>query len=303
MRKLFIICSALAIQVFSNSTQAAESKEAHSKMVYIHHGPETDGDGRYDYHWRVLKKALEATEGKYGPFEMKSIPGLTESRQELELTKEKDNLINTMLLDLGSVNQTKIIPVTIPVDKGLLGYRVFLIRAEDQVKLDQVKTLIELKNKFKIGQGSQWVDFSIYERNGFSVTGSPSYEQLFGMLAKKRFDLFGRGITEVQGELQAHKKQFPELAIEQNFLIYYPLPMYFLFKNSDEGRSLAKRVQEGMETISANRQLDSLFNAQFGGLIKDLKLSKRKLFVLENPYLKHHPSLDDKKLWYKVNVY
>lgn len=292
---------AFSILFNSHPTFANDSANQQNKMVYIHHGPESSGDNRYDYHWRVLKKALEVTSDKYGPFEMKSIPGLNESRQEQELTKAKDNLINTMLLDLGSVNQTKVVPVRIPVDKGLLGYRVFLIRAEDQEKLSSVKSLEALKSHYKVGQGTQWVDFSIYEKNGFKVTGSPNYDQLFGMLAKKRFDIFGRGITEVQGELKTHSKQFPNLAIEQTLLIYYPLPMYFLFNNSDEGHKLAKRVQDGMEVIAGNGELDSMFNAEFGGLIKDLNLKNRKLFILDNPFLKHHPSMDNKKLWFKVD--
>src|SRR5690606_26443337 len=45
-------------------------------------------------------------------------------------------------------------PIRIPLFKGLLGYRIFIINKDNQFKFDGIETLDELKRKITMGQGS-----------------------------------------------------------------------------------------------------------------------------------------------------
>ncbi|MFB9156893.1 hypothetical protein [Chromobacterium violaceum] len=49
-----------------------------------------------------------------------------------------------------------------------------------------------------------------------------SYELLFAMLDKGRFDLFPRGIGEVFSELDNRSAAYSGLAVDKSLLIYYP---------------------------------------------------------------------------------
>lgn len=272
---------------------------AHSTfgMDFVYHGKETPNDQRYEYHWQVLKEALEATKSKYGKYSLKSEPNLSEQRQIKEISKP-NGLINIMVLDAGSMPKSKILSIKIPLDKGLLGYRVFLIRKADQDKLSKVQTLQELKNQFKVGQGASWVDYKILKEAGFNVVGGNNYDGLFKMLQTKRFDLFPRGVTEVLDEIKSHDEKGEFMAIDKNFLIYYPMPVYFHFPESEKGLQMAKRVEEGLKTIIKNGLFDKLFMNEFKGLIEKLDLNKRKLFILENPSLSPDHPFNDQALWY-----
>jgi len=54
------------------------------------------------------------------------------------------------------------------VSKGLLGYRLLLIRKSGQKNDDAVATVDGLK-KYTVGQGLQWEDVKVFRHNGFSV--------------------------------------------------------------------------------------------------------------------------------------
>lgn len=269
---------------------------ATSNWMFIQNGPESHGDQRYDYHWLVLKAALDATRPSYGDYSVAWSTYMNESRQIAEMKKEK-GLINTLVLDSTAQLERDLIAVKVPVDKGLLGYRVFLIRAEDQPKFDAVRTIDDLR-KFTIGQASDWSDVAVYKSAGFNVVGATRYESLFDMLMHGRFDAFGRGVAEVVDELAAHQGKYPNMAIEQTTLLYYPMAVYFWFPKTSEGALRAKRVADGMDLIAKNGTFERLFKEHFGPIINQLQVKKRRLFRIENPQLPPDQPFGDKSLWF-----
>ena len=87
------------------------------------------------------------------------------------------------------------LPVRVPTRRGLLGFRLLLIRRQRQSEFRNIRSLDELR-RFSIGQGFAWSDAEILRSQGLRVeTGS--YEGLFRMLAAGRFDCYPRGINEV----------------------------------------------------------------------------------------------------------
>lgn len=282
--------------LFQAAVVIAVDDPPQNAMVYIHIGPESPQDGRYDYHWRVLREALEKTLGKYGPYRLESAQYMNEDRQAFELQNQSGKL--TVLIRGDTVEYERAFEaVWIPIDKGLLGYRVFLIRREDQPHFTSATTLDDLRN-YSIGQGSGWKDIEILRANGLKVMAGGDYAGLFAMLANQRFDLFSRAAEEVTDEYLLQKKQFPNLMIEQNLLLYYPIARYFWFARSDEGRRQAQRIREGMTMMIDDGTMDRLFTAAHEKLFQELHLATRKLIVLKNPLGVPGVPKDDKRLWY-----
>lgn len=252
-------------------------------MAYIYNGPESNSDTRYQYHWSVLKAALDATVKKWGAYTLQPSAFMNESRQVMEMQSAR-GFINTMVLDTTVDLEQRLQPVRIPVDKGLLGYRVFLIRKADQNKFSAVHSLDDLR-RFSVGQGADWSDTSIFRAAGFTVVTGAAYDGLFGMLEAGRFDAFGRGVTEVLPELAQFGTKAPSMVIEQDLLLYYPLPVYFWFPKTEDGTRRAERVDEGMRIILARGTLDKLFMAEYADTLKRLNLKHRRLFKIDNPLL------------------
>ncbi len=256
---------------------------AATPMSYIYNAPETASDTRYQYHIEILRAALETTRGGYGDFEFKPSVPMSEERQVSELKNGTGTI--TVLVRGFTEDYAKLLrPVPVSLDKGILGYRVLLIRQQDQKRFSAVRTLEDLR-AFTIGQGASWKDVKILESNGLRVVTGPVYDGLFEMLVKRRFDAFSRGINEIVDEYEARKAKLPDIAIEKDLLLYYPLPRYYWFSQNDHGKALANRVEAGLQKLIRDGTLDRAFRKYYRDKLEKLDLSKRRLIDLRNPYL------------------
>lgn len=272
---------------------------ASEEMVYLYHPPESPLDVRYDYHWNVLKAVLQTTEKKYGPFIMKASLFMTEDRQVRELAK-RENKLSVMIRETSIEFEKKFIPVRIPIDRNLIGYRVLLITKNNKDLFKNINTLEDLK-KITMGQGTGWGDVGILKKAGFQVITQVYYDKIFEGLVKGEYQAFPRAATEILDEYERRKNKMPELMIEENILLYYPLPTYFWFSKTDQGKKLAARVQEGMEALVGNGTLEKLFQQYYKENIAGLKLKKRKVFKIPNPMLPADTPFQDKRLWVDIN--
>ncbi|MDF3193642.1 hypothetical protein [Pseudomonas sp. 1928-m] len=263
---------------------------------FVHNAPETADDQRYDYHWRVLRAALEVTREQYGDYRLEPGQPMSEKLQVVEMQRPHGGL-NTLVLDATQALEESLRPVKIPVDKGLLGYRVFLIQAEDQPRFAGVQSLAQLR-QLRFGQQREWSDVAVYQAAGLPVVTGTSYEGLFHMLMLRRFDAFGRGVSEVSGELTHWRKKYPQMAIERELLLYYPLPVYFWFARTDEGRWRAQRVEEGMHALIADGTLDRLFTEEYAATIEQLGLDRRRTLRIANPHLSSNHPFDKPAYWF-----
>jgi len=263
---------------------------------FVHNAPETADDRRYDYHWRVLRAALEVTRGEYGDYRLEPGEPMSEKLQVVEMQRPQGGL-NTLVLDATQALEEALQPVKIPVDKGLLGFRVFLIQAADQPRFTGVQSLEQLR-QFSFGQQREWSDVAVYQAAGLPVVSGSSYEGLFKMLMLRRFDAFGRGVTEVGGELTHWRKKYPQMAIEKGLLLYYPLPVYFWFPRTEEGNRHAQRVAAGMLALIADGTLDRLFIEEYGEVIQQFGLQKRRMIRIANPGLPPGQPFDNKAYWF-----
>ena len=270
-------------------------------MHYVYNAPESPSDTRYAYHWKILQTALEKTRANYGPYVLEPSRVMSERRQTYELTNAT-GLLTVMYLSTTPELEQTLIPVRIPVDRNLGGYGILLIRKQDRPRFDSVRTLDDLK-RFSIGQGLGWIDIGILQRTGFRVVTGSSYEGLFEMLANGRFDVFLRGAVEIVDEFEQRRKSLPDLDIEPNLILYYPLPMYFWFPKTPEGQRLAARAEAGMRKMIADGSYDRIFSEYQDYKIRRLKLQQRRIIRIGNPNLGPETPIADSRLWFDPRTY
>ena len=274
---------------------------ADEPMRYLYNAPESQLDKRYLYHWAILQAALEKTVPKHGPYVMKAAELMTEKRQRFEL-KNATGKLTVMYLGTTPEMEKELIPVRIPVDKGLGGYCILLIRKENQTLFDPVDSLDDLR-QFKYGLGLGWIDVDILHSNRFQVVTASCYDCIFEMMEHKRSDAALRAVVEVIDEYEQRKAAMPDIGIEKNLCVYYPMPMYFWFPKTDEGKRLAARAEEGMRLMIADGTFDKIFSEYQGYKIARLKLKSRKIFRLANPFVSPATPFEDKRLWFDPAAY
>ena len=260
----------------------------------VHQGGESAGDTRNDYYWKLLDQVLARTQPRWGPYELSAAPiYMNGPRSYYEL---QQGALTIMARSTGAELERSLLPIRIPLDKGLLGYRVFLIRREMQAKLAEVRTLEDLL-RFSIGQAAAWNDVPILKAAGFRVVSGIDYDGLFGMLAKGRFDLFSRSVVEAVTELETRKDRYPELVIERTLLLYYPLPRYLFVRRDACGEQLASRLLEGFELMLKDGSFDRLFDEYQEPIERAVQMKSRRLFRIPNPTLGPETPLGRAELW------
>jgi hypothetical protein len=191
--------------------------------------------------------------------------------------------------------EATVLPIRIPLFKGLLGYRILIINKHDQAKFDRVETLEDLK-QLTFGQGRTWADTNILESNGFTVIKTNKYPSLFYMVEGGRFDAFPRGVHEPFGEL-AQRPEL-ELAVEKNLMLAYKMPFYLFVSKNNPG--LANDIETGFNRAIANGSFDEAFmNApEVKDVIEKANMKHRKVFYIDNPTLSPETPLDRAELWF-----
>ncbi|MEA2165695.1 MAG: hypothetical protein QOK37_3822 [Thermoanaerobaculia bacterium] len=282
----------LAVLIFIT----AAASLAQPVMTYVYNAPESALDVRYEYHWEILRTALEKTTPKWGPYRMVRSAFMTERRQTLEL-KNATGKLTVMYLSTTPDLEHTLTPIHIPVDKNLGGYCVFLIRKGEQHRFDAVRSIEDLR-KFTFGLGLGWIDVDILRAASLRVVTGSSYDGLFEMLVKKRFDVFLRAAVEVLDEYDQRKKILPDLRIEDHLILYYPLPMYFWFAKSAGGKRLAARAEDGMRMMIADGTYDRIFDKYQRHKIEALHMKNRQVIRIGNPLLGPDVPFADKGLWF-----
>ena len=263
----------------------------------IHPGPETALDKRNEYDWIVLRAALEKTRGASGDFVLSENTEFINSARGLYEMSLPAGRIN-VLAKVSSIElEKKLLPIRIPFDLGIRGYRILLIHKDNTARFAAVKNVNDL-TKFSFGLGDTWADVDILKAAGLTVEKSGLYNSLFPMLSKGRFDAFPRAIDEAYAEMDARQDALPDLIVEPHLLLYYPMPRYYFVRRDAEGERLAKRIEAGLEAMIADGSLRALFEKHKGELIVRSKIKSRQLLSLPNPFLPAATPLNRKELWY-----
>lgn len=229
----------------------------------------------------LVELALKKTP-EYGDSRVIRSEELSQGRVLRELADGQSRLVDIANVATSIEREEFLTAIPFPVDGGLLGFRVCVVLPESLPKFAGIENLDDLRaRQIWIGQGSHWPDTPVLEANGIPVVTHSRYEILFGMLRNERFDCFARGVSEVLYDLEM--EQDPNLVIEPNLLIAYPMPSYLFVGPNDQ--ETAHRLQLGIERAIHDGSFSEFLRRYYSRAVKELNLSQRRVIALENPFL------------------
>ncbi len=265
-----------------------------AQETVISYRPPPEAAGNHIYPQRLLVEALDRTTDRYGDVRIAQAFA-TVSRDRTKLLLEEGRYLHVIAEVPRPGWEEDLIPIYIPLRKGLQGYRLFFINRELQPLMDKVETLDDLK-RFSTGSGAQWSTTLILEKAGFDVVTGHDYQTMFDMFSLRRFQTFSRGINEIFFEFDTMSDKYPDMYIETGLALHVPLPVYFFVTPTKP--KLAERIELGLREMIADGSFDQLFMEYHGDLIRRANLDNRKIFRLDNPNLGNLTPLANPKLWY-----
>lgn len=192
------------------------------------------------------------------------------------------NSINLGWFSMSAADEARLRPIRMPVYRGLIGFRVLLIRKDRQPEFDKIDTLAQL-SALTGGQGLGWVDTGVLRDAGLRVDMA-TYDSLFRMTEAGRIDYFPRGVVEAWNELKT-RHDTPDLAVERHLLLVYRSDLIFYTSKRDE--QLARTIEAGLRAAYRDGSYMRLFDSQhcIQQAIEQARLTHRTVLYLDNRYL------------------
>jgi hypothetical protein len=244
------------------------------KVLY----PNVDGIGSNAYGYKVLELALS----KCGvPYQL----SLDATPVNHERARIKIDTGEVSVFDFGTSAQfeRRLLPVYFPIDRGLNGYRLFIIHRDRAADFAAINTIGQLR-KMRAGQGVNWSDIAILQHAGIEVQVAP-FDSLFKMIDIERFDFFPLGANEAFGFLEAHKASAPHAIVEQHIVLIYPFGRLFFVRRGNT--ALRDAILRGLEAAFDDGSFQALLgsHADFASTLKSARLKERVQIHIDNPFL------------------
>ena len=244
---------------------------------------ESAADSQYVYDYDLLREALDATIPTHGSYELQA------SAQAMNQARAGDVIaagggVNIFARSTSAEHEQRFLPVRFPIDKGLISWRVFLVRADMEDAFAKVQSLADLQ-QYSVGSFTTWADTAILRAGGFKVVTGDSYEGLFRMLVDRKFDFFSRSCDEAYREYDERRARLPELRVEKNLLLHFPTTRYFFVRRSADGQRLAERIEAGLDSLIRSGRFDAYFTRYKGALIARARLKARRALRIDNPFM------------------
>ena len=237
----------------------------------------------------LLQEALKRTSTQY-----QINPLNTEMNQKRKVEEALAGNVDVFWSMTSKELEETVIPIRIPLFKGLLGNRLLIIRRDEQLKFNTISNKQDFL-AYKAGQNRYWPDATILEANQLPVVTSYQYKNLYPMLEGGRFDYLALGAQEIWEELAKHPD--PKLTVDTRVLLQYRSPAYFFV--SPKRQQLAKDITAGLESMIADGTFETMFNAQLkiDDLYAQAKFNQRVIIRLDTPDLSPLTPIHRLELW------
>lgn len=210
-----------------------------------------------DYARDVLRLALDRS-GR--PYEIETVRAeATVPRLMRLLESGPDAAITVHWAATEPEFEDRLLAIRIPIDRGLIGYRVLMIRQGDEARFAEVRRLDDLK-VFNLGQGFGWSHVPILRAAGLEVQEIPNFDGLFRMVDAGNLDAVPRGATDIGREIAERTTTLPKLAIEPRLALVYDHAAIFFFVNRSN-LALYQAIKHGLEQAYADGSFMALFEA------------------------------------------
>lgn len=237
---------------------------------------------RQSYETALLQACLNATNDEYGAVKVRV------DNTDYPSADDEANIftcgIDILVTVAGNVKfkdkQKLVIPQ--PLTKGLLGYRLLLVRDEFLTKFAQINKPQELQ-ALTIGIPQTWADADLFRHNRYKVLEQGTLDDLFLLLIDGTFDYVALGVNEIEEIFHHRAVPIGGISIEPSLMLYYPFPLVFYVNPNNP--VLAQRIKKGLEVIALNGKHEALFSRHHGDVVQRLNLRNRNIFALANPIL------------------
>ncbi len=285
MKQIFIYLVTLLTWLPLSAAQGAE-------RVVVYSWPKTmQADERGSYPIELLKLALSksnrAIVARPSEFAMSQYRTL----KQLEMNKGID-VVWTMT---NAEREQQLRPIRIPIDRGLIGWRLLAIQQKDFELFQNLQDEIALKSLLTV-QGIDWPDFNILQSNGFRVVSSNYFDGMYKMLLSGRVRYFARSLTEIWPELKSLRDSDSPFVVAPRWVLHYPAALYFFVRIDDD--ELASAIESGLETALKDGSMRSLFLQHFEGTLDQADLQNREVVELTNLGLPPQTPIQRTELWF-----
>lgn len=254
--------------------------------------PNIDGLGTQAIGYKVLELIL----GKGGkPYKLQVAgPPVNQNRARAELEEGNISVLDT---GIQSDLESRFDPIYLPMDRGVLGWRLFIVHKDSVDDFSKIKGIEDLRKK-TAGQGQGWGDVAILEHAGLKVQTSPNIENLTQMVAGKRFDFLPLGANEVYGFLEKYGKGNANLVVDDKVVLVYPFGRFFYVKKGN--KELRAAIESGMEAALADGSLQKLLvsHSMFKDAFFKANLKSRTVIRIDSPGMPEGFKTIDKKWWF-----
>jgi hypothetical protein len=276
--------------VFTTFLLIVSSSASAATWVVTYPGPLYEGDERHVYPEALLKLALEKTGVR---FEM--VPSDRLKYQSKALRQLRENIeVNVVWSMTDRQREEDLLPVRIPIAKGLIGWRVLLTHKDKPFFGKTITSFSDLL-VYSAVQGLDWPDTKILQANGFNVLAAQNHAESASLISRQQADFYPRSVIEVLSELNAADAD-PDLRLKQGVALHYKTAMYFFVNKKN--KTLAKLIEVGLERAIADGSFDELFFKHHGETLKQLELENMLHFELDNPLLPLNTPVFDAHYWY-----
>ncbi|NMR25280.1 transporter substrate-binding domain-containing protein [Pseudoalteromonas sp. NEC-BIFX-2020_015] len=267
MLKLVLVCLLFTFNVRSNTEQTVRFSA-----------------GSHPYPIELLKLALGKSEIKMLPEEIGSIPTQTRA---IRLLGEK-NGIDVFWGATSSTWEKQAKAILIPIDKGLLGYRIPLVNIKDKELFANVTHSGQLRT-FLFGLREDWPDTAIFINNEL-------HTQIYGQGADPIEMLKARRIDALPYDIFDLAQNYGDDIVHDKYIaIRYPSALYFFVANKDA--ILYEQIKSGLLAAIADGSFDELFNRYFAKTIELADLKNRRIIELVNPLLPLSAPIHQPHFW------
>ncbi|WP_077033057.1 transporter substrate-binding domain-containing protein [Pelomonas sp. KK5] len=229
------------------ATSAPGAARAEPRLVRY---PNTNGMGRAGLGYRMLDLAL-ACAGE--PYRIELLPASANPQRVRALLEE--GLAD--VVDFGSTPEfeRRYAAVYLPIDRGLNGWRLLVIRRADREAFARISTVAEL-SRFVAGQGLGWPDADILQSAGLPVRSFPHLESLFRGLEAGRFDYLPLGMDEAHDLMRRYAADRAALEVAPRLAIVYPFGRLFFTRKDDT--ALHALIDAGLRKAFTSGQAQKL---------------------------------------------
>lgn len=221
------------------------------------------------------------------PATLVSAPRTTEQRNLHETLSGRIHitLLPPTAVRFSLVKEGRLRMIPVPLERGLLGWRVpFLLRDQQDLTAD-VYSLDGLR-KLIVGQGSGWIDAEIYRKAGLITREVQGWRngEFADQMRSGVIDIFPMGLEESFAYFQPHfRKHEPKIALDQHLLLRYPWYRFVWVTAQPDADELYHALQEGFDTIVANGQFESIWS-RYRNMPAAEQWKERRIIDLVNPF-------------------